>query len=448
MLKEFDSLGLWWIPNIGNKVHGRITFKQSEGLYLQLSETFLPVEHFFDIKPEADTPSIILGELDSGEKITLYDCFVRKMSARGSGNCTAIYTCNHYFKGAHFASPNDIAFTSVTVSFSYFESWLLQHFYKSNKRSISYGKPKLLRHKIKTLKSFILISSEISKSITFGKNISLENIASIIIQPDSPSNYEWYKSTLFDVQNFLVLNIGEPIIPTSFIGNTEQRDEVEIYFLLRNYTIKEKTPRSIVHFPEYGKNFRTCLNNWFSKQEKLRTTAQLLIGSYYSSSMYPYLTFLTFTQALEAYHRHVFGGYFLPKEKYEPCRTAMVAAIPAYIQSDQRDSLKSRVKYGYEYSLRKRLSEVLKGPCNEIFNDFIDNQSEFIVSIVNTRNYLTHYDTELKANALDGIELYYLIRKLRAILVILLLYETGLPIDTLRKCIKKADQFSQLNRSR
>lgn len=97
------------------------------------------------------------------------------------------------------------------------------------------------------------------------------------------------------------------------------------------------------------------LEAWFTKAERLRAVYTLFFGSMYFSEMYPRFHFLNLIQAVETFHRNMRKGQYLTEEDFKPIRTALTSAIPEGIADDLREALKSKIRYGYEYSLRKRL---------------------------------------------------------------------------------------------
>jgi hypothetical protein len=71
----------------------------------------------------------------------------------------------------------------------------------------------------------------------------------------------------------------------------------------------------------------------------------------------------------------------------------LLPAIPASLDPSLQDALRSRIKYGNEYSLRKRLALM----CEEhkrALDAVAPNISRFIGPIVDLRNLLTHFPPE------------------------------------------------------
>jgi len=144
----------------------------------------------------------------------------------------------------------------------------------------------------------------------------------------------------------------------------------------------------------------------------------------YNPRMYLEDRFLSLIQAIESFHRRVYGGKYLPDEKYDKLYEVLVNGVPEDVESELKDRLMEYLKYGNEFSLRKRLKEIFD-KYKEILDKFIENKKDFIEKVVNTRNYFTHYDKELKEYAARGEDLYRLTQKLRMCLEICLLTEIG-----------------------
>ena len=151
----------------------------------------------------------------------------------------------------------------------------------------------------------------------------------------------------------------------------------------------------------------------------------------YNQSLNIEFQFLGLLQALEAFHRRTLGGQYLSVGKYERVREHLVAQIPSSLTRDHKVALTSRIRYGYEFSLRKRLSQLVgvitKDTMAKITGS--ENLSGFIGRVVDTRNYLTHYDRSLKDNAMSPGEMIRANHSLRLFLALLILQEIHVPVD-------------------
>ena len=157
--------------------------------------------------------------------------------------------------------------------------------------------------------------------------------------------------------------------------------------------------------------------------------------------MYLQHQFLSLIQAIEAYHRRKFEGKYLSDEKYEPIYKKFEGIINKLgIEDPFKDALKSKLKYGNEYSLIKRLRDLFE-KYREIFDNFIDDRVAFINKVKDTRNYLTHYDKNLMENAVDGEQLYYVTQQLKIVIVICLLSELGFNFKEIKNLLVRNRRY-------
>jgi len=229
----------------------------------------------------------------------------------------------------------------------------------------------------------------------------------------------------------------EPVYPLTTEGITEvnkvvtndkiYNTPVEIYYRLPNIPKAPKTLLSfemLFTFEDISEKFENVLKNWFEKAEMLKPVYDLYFGTLYNPRMYLQHEFLSMIRAVEAYHRLKFEGKYLSDEDYEPIQERFKDIINKLsVEASFKEALKSKLKYGNEYSLRKRLKDLFVA-YQEITQNFIKDEDNFINRVIDTRNYLTHYDKKLRSIA-DGKDLYCITQKLKIILQTCLLYELG-----------------------
>jgi hypothetical protein len=160
--------------------------------------------------------------------------------------------------------------------------------------------------------------------------------------------------------------------------------------------------------------------------------------------MYLESVFLSLIQALETYSRATMDAKYVTPEEYQKIAAALNAGIPADTPSSLKQSLKSRIKYGNEYSLRKRLEGILSSLDTETVKLVCPNHTKLRDSLVETRNYLTHYTEELKENAIHGPGLFYANLRMKLLLTILLCKEVGVNEESIRKALLNNNKWMQL----
>ena len=138
----------------------------------------------------------------------------------------------------------------------------------------------------------------------------------------------------------------------------------------------------------------------------------------------PEYQFLSLAQALETYHRRTRPeSRYLEEAEYGRRYEEIVEALPGDLPRPLKSKLKDVLKYGNEWSLRKRVTDLLDGLPSGVVED---EGGDFVEAVVNTRNYLTHYTEELRERALQGTVLSEALDELRRVVAFLLFQELGL----------------------
>jgi len=158
-------------------------------------------------------------------------------------------------------------------------------------------------------------------------------------------------------------------------------------------------------------------------------------ADYFTPSAYSQDRFMATVRVIESFHRRTSGNYYMPEEEYlnglfktfmEPVKDAR---RQCKISDSFRGRLESQLRYGREYSLRKRLNDLFALYGENFLTLFVDEeQSAFVSHVVDTRNWFTHFDEKLKYEAIrGGKELRYLNLRLQLFTIALLLRYIGLP---------------------
>jgi len=292
------------------------------------------------------------------------------------------------------------------------------------------------------------------------KKVEVSHHTYIKIQPKKALHFDdYYKDILYHLQNFLSLAVSKPIYPLAIRGknsdckttlNTGKEffDDILIYYRLRKLP---DTSKILLHpgdmffcYSNIASDFENCLNNWFSKADLLAPIYDLYFATLYGSEMYLQHEFLSLAQAVESYHRRVFGGQYVDEAGYKPLYDELIQAIPAKIDSGFRESMKQRMKYLHEFSLRKRLEELFENQ-NDLFKKIIPSPSTFIEAVVDTRNFLTHYDKDLESKVKKGNKLYKITKQLKFLLEIYFLIELGISEDNIKQLIAFDERYGYLS---
>ena len=456
MIKKFEYEGIWWLPTEPEKqISGTLKFDPTQGAVLDLIGAFKEVKDFNNLSE----PKIILGISSNGKKITLYRCLETKSSLSAPGLHISSFYIDKIFVGVHFQKVEDIRFKNLSIHYSHLDEWAnISGFNIQFKEGIriDYKQPKSIQATINDdLKIFIDISVTYPLMSVVQKEATIEQETYVRVEPSEEKIFEEYLRIMYHIQNFLSIGITEPVHPLIIKGKTEanktqiEKNEyyppVDIFYALP-YTLdisKTIPPFDMLFtFSDIHDQFEQFLKKWLEKVDLLEPVYNLYFGTLYNPHMYVEQHFLSLTEALEIFHRRTSldGGKYLSDDDYKNIFQVLVEAIPDSVVKDHKQSLKNKLKYGHEFSLRKRLKELFE-KHDEIFKKFVKDKDRFINTVKDSRNYLIHYDPDLKGKAATGEELYRLTIKLKILLEICLLTEIGFGIKDIDRAISNNRKY-------
>lgn len=464
MIREFEYEGKWWLPGRPqNEIMGMLKFTPWKGAILKLNGSLKDTKSIF----EPFEPEIILGVSSTGKNITLYKCLETKSDFSSPGYPTSSIHANIVFVGSHFPNSQDIHFGSMYVRYSYLDEWV--NISGFDIESFPQEKRAVIRYKLPEPRTAV-VGNDLKVSINFLTTISprefvqteasIKQSTQIEIETAEEKPFQECTRAIYHFQNFLSLAVMEPTYVLSLKGKTKSytrvigekayRQPIEIFYnqLYVPGSGKELLADEMLFtFRQIENRFGAFLASWFEKRQELEPVYNLYFSTLYDSSSLEEHRFLSFVHSLEALHERVHGGTYLAQEKYmENVYAPLVDAIPDGVGSDLKESLRTRIRYGNEFSLRKRLRE-LYDKHQLVLDKFIENKNNFIESVVETRNYLIHHDKDLEEQTSRGIALYELSQKLKKLVEICLLSQMGFrPVEIKSVFIKNRRYRQQLVR--
>lgn len=439
LIDDFDLKGVWWLPeNPELHISGVISFKNGGKITLDLIGSFRDLTSFGT--GEFFQPEIILGITDNGKICTLYRNFETKSQMSYPGFRKSIFESQYLFIGKHFNAPSEIKFSSIQANFTNLENWICQRPFKTDlgkeEHTLTYKYPAEFEVLLPEINTIIKSTSNFNTSGEQFKKAVWEHTAFLKITPDQWQDFHWYWSILYDLNNLLTLFVGETIYlkrlkafgdDIQIREDLKRKETIDIFFTQKKPNLIENIHffDMILPLPRIHNDISSVLQLWFSKSAKLRSVYDLFFGTFYNPSMYLQFHFLALTQALESFHRVTTGGKYLTDTEWKPYKDSLTNCIPGSLDSSHKQSLKNRIKYGNEYSLRKRMKDMIDTIDKSVSESIMPSKNYYSGVIVDTRNYLTHYDQDLKEIALDGNNLFHANQRLKILVILLLLKEIG-----------------------
>jgi hypothetical protein len=450
MDEKNEFQGMWWLPEKPeNKVAGVLTFTQHEGAELKLIGCF-DKSNLLELK-------IILGETTRGEKISLVNCIQTDLKTNNSGAATSLFEVDIIFNDVHFFKIEDIKFNSLSVHFSHLDEWLGSKPLnradgKNGEIIISFKQPSQVKTHLKDgTEITIEVIGRIVHPPVIHTELCLKSKTFVTIKPQQEKSFQEFREAIRTIQNFITLAIGEEISePLTIIGTTETNKQlidghphyppVTIIndYLNSNFHRKIMKHKMVFTFDAISDRFSTFLNTWFESASSLKIVFDLYFGTIYNPNLYVDNQFLSYIIAIEAFHRLDIRGEYLSKEDYENIRQTLVNAIPADIDKSHKESLKKKIEFGHEYSMRKRLTDITRKYAKNI-NTFINNVTLFNNRVVDTRNYMIH--NSHCPNECTGKDLIVLTKQMKLLLEICLLRKLGFTEEEVNNLLSKNKRF-------
>ncbi|MGA2915832.1 MAG: HEPN domain-containing protein [Sedimentisphaerales bacterium] len=463
LFDNFEYKGMWWLPeNPERKVAGILSV-QNRDIKLDLFDSLKRsnLRDYLSSGNEVFSPKIIQGITDNGKPCTLLNTFLANRNDNSSGVCNESYVVNFLLVGKLYNLTDEIKFSSVSINYTYLEEWLGYQPFKINYNekplTAKFEPPVFFEFDIDSIDSKITLSGDLITSIEHFTSFEWNYRAFIKVTPKDYMDYNWYLEIISSIGNLLTLLTGEPIYPKQIkacgsdieIGAGQKTKEIiEFFYGLWG----DKLPKTIhcnemiAPLPILKERLNIIFQKWFEKSLLLKPTCDLFFSTFRTKT-YQDAVFLNLVQAIESYHRRKCSGIYVDKEEYAKYEKLMTEAIPHEMPKDLKESFRRRLRYGNEYALRKRIREIFSNVQKSMLELIANNTEKFIEKIVDTRNYLTHYDKELESRSITkGIDFYYANEKLWLLLIVLLLKELDIEDSIVADRIKNIRRFSDLQK--
>ena len=430
--EEIKRVGEFWLPSAPeNKVNGTLSISDGGNIKLELTQSFDPSIKAQLSPTHPDSLNPILGHVEKDGYVMIDRCNRTKKGAsiiHGRLIAPEVIRANRVFMGLPPEEDTSPRFNSFSFSVEGIDEWVgisgIEVNRHSEKRAvtISYDKPadisldlqngmQLLITFTSTFPGFPnLKSAEVSQK-TYFRLISsdareLDEFISIAQKITAFLCFVMNEIVCLDsisaTSNDLRQNIGDgrtaPIPMKIYCPSwpyAENEPTIDEWDMLFKYEDRQNRVESII-------------NKWIENYEKIIPALDLYFLA--KTAILPTLNlqFLTLVQALEAFHRRISNETHMDEDEFAEIRKNIINQIP----KKDRNWFCSKLDYANELTLRNRIQKLIE-PFDCLIDD--ERKPQLIDYIVNTRNYLTHYDSKLELKAAKGRVLEFLCRKMNAL---------------------------------
>lgn len=458
LFESFTKHGVWWLPSSPEtRIRGNLLF-DGDKIQLELFGVFqgaesLVVERNFEV---------IFGSCGR-EDVTLINCLYSGCDNSVTDSITSTWYCDFCLLGMHTEHGREHKFTRGEVRFSGLEEWIGDE--PINDRFLPDPEDQLrtirIEHRHEDIRQFNVKAiraklrfQAICEQQGTGYAVSLQHRAYIEIDPSSRRTLSWF----IDVQNqfrrmlSLFADAKVQTITLRLFSKGPDSHLPPSGCLLWAATTPNRLSDGYSHpmlirYPDIARRFAKMINIWYSNAERLQHVYNLYFAATQNQSTFADQDFLQLTQALEVFSRATGESRYVSDEDYRSLEEALLRAIPKDTDPDLRLSLKSRIRFGNEFSLRKRIKTILNEMEYQTVKLITNDIRRFVDEVVETRNYLVHLDETSTSNAIKDKKIIPMIDRLRLLLMVLLMKELRVPEEETRDILRRASVFARLQKA-
>jgi ApeA N-terminal domain 1 len=457
--KRVEFVGQWWIPGeAGTPWSGRLVFDPQLGLELTLASTGSAPFPFWD---PADIP-VIQGFTVDGNRVTLTHCVQTRTNTHLPGGHTADYSASRAFVGAHFASPGAIAFDRMSFRLSDVGEWLGISGFESIRVpttgfALKYEVPDDIdladAPPFDVTVSFEASRTPGSQRARTLRELQIEQREWINMSADAPVPFDELNEVARQIRNFfcfvtrarvdfLDMRASAELPELDRLEGEPETTRQDVVVFYRPHALIEprtRTPSSrdmLFTFADAKPGAESPLSRWLVRRDLLGPVYDLFLVSLYQPRIFLELQFLSLAQAIESLHSRKFPHYELPKAEYRERVREVVAAVPTKLKR----WVKQKLAGGNRATFRQSLEELLATLPDDLCSAFGDVES-FGKKLHVTRNYLTHWNPDLEAEAAKGVALVRVTMALKVILEALLLLELGFDCEAVAALLNRNERY-------
>lgn len=448
--EEYLKTGYFWLPeNPDKKIPGTLAIKDGGDIELEIVGLF---DDSIKALNEDGDLSRIIGHVEKDGLITLDNCFYKNKNISFGGISKSKVHVHNVLSGVAYDKDEAVTFNTFSFSVDCLDEWVhisginVDNDYENRTAKISYEPPENFNFKLDnkmdlevcfayTLPGFPNITeAKITQRVYF-------KLKSEPLRPLSD-----FTETAYKIVNFLCFAIDDTvsikrvsatsneILTDGGNGNTYPVS-ISVYYASIPFT--EKVPKKTWHdmlftFGVIKENAQDVINNWIKSYVTISPALSLYFSTKVGAQRYLDGKFLALAQGLETYHRRTSTETLMDKDMFN----SLVSEILEHCPEERTDWLQGRLIHGNEINLGKRIKSII-----EPFKEHIGNsklRSKLIRSIVGTRNYLTHYDEDLKESAAKGKDLWVLCLKMEAIFQLHFLKLIGFSDEEISRVIENS----------
>lgn len=456
LLKPHEYAAEWHLPGSAHTISGQLSYS-SERAELQLHDAFTPVHGDLSISDTQPIYPAVHGASTRGDALTLLKA--QRLGISLNFGSAGLRQPERLFASwvvvGAYVEPETL-YSAVRFFIPGLEVWLSKPaIHQTSEQDSATGRftdtflvrsPEIDTTPVPAIHATLEWGVGTTSAANAFKSIAVDVRGWVVVRPDAPQLLEWFVDQQSKLAMMLALMAGVPMSVDAMDAYiVDSRRPVSVLVTLRQAEVCAFQNLHDFFIPrsEVDAHFASLVANWFLEIDSVLVPSQLALSILSTKNLWLHIEFLSLIQALEGFHRGRYAGNYMPDAEYDTVKATLSGAIPTMVDGDHRDALRSRIRYGNQISLGKRLNVLRDYLGDALASLIISSDGKIPRKWIDTRNYHTHWDEDLRANTIDGQEMYNANVRIEHFLRAIYLLMMGIQPETLIRCLQNTSGTSQ-----
>lgn len=423
--EEIKKSGTFWLPTFTKEVSGVLSISNESGIVLEVAQPFVnnPAS-IASVFTNLDSFFRVVGHIQEFGFVILDGCQTPTSGFNfnyGLIQTSRVILANRVFTGFPSLQTEIPSFNTFQFSIEGINEWVgirginFKFEPKERTTTISSKPPKTisfnLTNDMRLEITFIMGPTESHSLWEIG--VTQKTYFKLVLE--APKELNEFLDVARKIVGLLCFTINETVSLDSMLvtsdellqdigGGGTRPAPIGIYdpsvFLPKDRP-KIRADNMLFRFSDIQDGAEGMINKWIENYEEYKDAFNL----YFLAQLKPPLSwsvkFMSLVQGLEAYHRTRSDEKYMEDDEFKVERKKVIKQFP----KKDRNWFGAKLNYANQLTLRDRIKKLIVP-----FEKYIggDREPQLINYIVDTRNYLTHYDSKLESKAAKGEDLYYL----------------------------------------
>jgi hypothetical protein len=440
--EEFVSKGVFWNPKIGEhkSFSANLTYNPEEGI--ELDAATLPIEFKDLAQSELEEMDVLVGALSDGTPCILFRVQPWGGSKIWSGGTLCI--SSPAFR-AQFAVIGQAARAAPQPTFDEMHissealtvlcGWPAIPF-ENNAGDVTVHFPRYNDPLMSASVEGATVETRYHRRVRVSAAGHAEGDYRpvITIIPDVAENLEAILEWIVEATGLVTILEGQHAAPYAIQVTTKtdsddqrEKDAYVLFEYVHDFPTRKIRRELAIPFRMLGDKASAVVSKWFGAGKDFRRAVNLFLGTLYRDSFVE-ARFLSLAQAIESFHRVNYQMEKMDLDLFDKLKSSLRAGLD---QVPLDDSVRKDISEGFEFlnepSFRARLEALVASLAPETKAKLIGDPEEFVRTLKQTRDYLTHAGIPKKGAVLsEPLEYLRFNLRLQALMRLLILRQFGL----------------------